>query len=287
MSCLMTAALAAAFVPQLPLHHSSSRACSSSKTAAIVCQLDKGQSSPPQAHTAAAAAAGIDVSSAVASANDLLLKKKCFISIAGIIGAGKSTLATALGTAIGLPVFYEPIADNEYLDDFYKDMKAYAFPLQIHLLNRRFRQQQEIVWSDAGAIQDRSIYEDAVFARMLADDGLMDERDYETYYSLFTTMSRFMQRPDVVIYLDVSPEESFRRIELRQRACESGMTLDYLIKLHAAYEVFIRETAKSMHVIRIDYSKYRDADEMVAEIARQMYDTAPSLGVDWAIRERS
>ena len=90
-----------------------------------------------------------------------------------MIGAGKSTLAATLSDTIGLPVYYEPIPSDNYLDDFYLDMKTYSFPLQIHLLNKRFRQQQEIVWSDLGAIQDRSIYEDAVFAKMLADDGAL------------------------------------------------------------------------------------------------------------------
>ena len=214
-----------------------------------------------------------------------------FISIAGLIGAGKSTLAEALGEAIGVPVYYEPIASKEtmsYLEDFYADMRKWSFPLQIHLLNKRFRQQQEIVWSDAGAIQDRSIYEDAVFARVLADDGLMDPRDYQTYLELFKSMSRFMQRPDVMVYLDVSPEESLRRIRLHQRECESGMTLDYLVKLHAAYEAFIADISKSMHVIRIDYSEFRSPEEMADEIARQRreWPTSPDdAAVAWAKRE--
>ena len=127
---------------------------------------------------------------------------------------------------------------------------------------------------------------------VLADDGLMDPRDYQTYVELFKSMSRFMQRPDVMVYLDVSPEESFRRIKLRQRECESGMTLDYLIKLHAAYEAFIADISKSMHVIRIDYSEFRSASEMASEIARQRneFPVSPDVAVEsvaWAKRERA
>ena len=257
----------------------------------IVCQL---HSSDADAVDGAPLHADVDVSLAASAAHQLLLDQKVYISIAGLIGAGKSTLARALSSTIGLPVFYEPINEDETLEllnDFYGDMKKYSFSLQIHLLNKRFRQQQEIVWSDAGAIQDRSIYEDAVFARMLADDGLMDPRDYQTYLSLFDTMSRFMQRPDVIVFLDVTPEESLRRIHERQRSCESGMTLDYLIKLQAAYEDFIKSVSKSMHVIRVDYSSFRDAEEMAAEIARQ-YDAigtgrAGDGGAEWATREES
>jgi len=61
-----------------------------------------------------------------------------FIGIAGMIGAGKSTLAKALGEHLDMDVYYEPIEDHEYLADFYRDTKRYAFATQIYLLNRRF-----------------------------------------------------------------------------------------------------------------------------------------------------
>ena len=134
-----------------------------------------------------------------------------YISIAGLIGAGKTTLATALGDVLKLPVHYEPVTDNVYLEDFYRDMKRYGFPLQIYLLNKRFRQQQQIVWEGRGGVQDRTIYEDAIFAKMLRDDGLMEEREYQTYLSLFNNMSNFMRKPNIIVYLDVTPEESHRR----------------------------------------------------------------------------
>lgn len=54
-----------------------------------------------------------------------------FISISGLIGAGKSTLAKKLGERMSLPVFYEPVIDNVYLSDFYKDPSRYSFPLQV------------------------------------------------------------------------------------------------------------------------------------------------------------
>lgn len=90
-----------------------------------------------------------------------------------MIGAGKSTLAKSLADKLGLPVYYEPVADNEYLQDFYTDIKKYSFAMQVYLLNRRFQQQQQIVWAGAGGVQDRTIYEDSVFARMLRNAGLM------------------------------------------------------------------------------------------------------------------
>lgn len=90
-----------------------------------------------------------------------------------MIGAGKSTLAKSLAEKLKLPVYYEPVTDNEYLQDFYGDIKKYSFAMQVYLLNRRFQQQQQIVWQGAGGVQDRTIYEDSVFARMLRNSGLM------------------------------------------------------------------------------------------------------------------
>ena len=113
-----------------------------------------------------------------------------FIGIAGLIGAGKSTLAKSLGEYCGLPVYYEPVKDNEYLADFYRDTKQYAFSMQIYLLNRRFQQHQEIIWKGMGAVQDRTIYEDAIFAKTLVNLGLMEDRDYRTYLDLFKHMSK-------------------------------------------------------------------------------------------------
>lgn len=192
-----------------------------------------------------------------------------FIGIAGLIGAGKTTLATALGDHLSLPVYFEPVDDNVYLADFYQDTARYAFQTQIYLLNRRFQQHQEIIWRGGGGVQDRTIYEDAVFAKTLVRLGLMDERDYSTYLDLFRHMSNFMCRPNIIVYLDLSPETSMARIKQRSRGVESGISLDYLRTLHEEYERFIEDIAKMVPVIRVSWEEYRDAQEMAAVIERE------------------
>lgn len=195
-----------------------------------------------------------------------------FIGIAGMIGAGKSTLAKSLGEHLKIDVYYEPIADNEYLEDFYRDTPRYAFATQIYLLNRRFQQHQEIIWKGRSAVQDRTIYEDSIFAKMLADTGLMDERDYRTYLELFRHMSNFMCKPNLIVYLDVSPERSLERIQSRGRGMESTISLEYLTALYNGYEEFITDISRLIPVIRVDYDRFGTAEEMAEVIERDYLD---------------
>jgi deoxyadenosine kinase len=197
-----------------------------------------------------------------------------FIGIAGMIGAGKSTLATALGGHLGIDVHYEPVGDNEYLADFYRDTARYSFATQVYLLNRRFQQHQEIIWRGRSAVQDRTIYEDSIFAKMLAQTGLMDERDYRTYQQLFRHMSNFMCRPSVIVYLDVSPARSLERIRSRGRDVEAKIGLPYLEALHAGYAEFIESISKTVPVIRVDYERFASAEEMADVIFREYLDAS-------------
>ncbi len=198
--------------------------------------------------------------------------ERLFIGVAGMIGAGKTTLAKALGQHMDLDVHYEPVEDNEYLADFYRDTRTHSFAMQIYLLNRRFQQHQEIIWRGRPAIQDRTIYEDAVFAKMLSDTGLMDPRDYRTYLQLFGHMSNFMCKPNLIIYLDVDPATSMERINERSRGVESGISMDYLSALHREYETFVQDISKVIPVIRVSWNRYRDVEEMAEVIKREYLD---------------
>ena len=208
--------------------------------------------------------------------NNVLMAEDNFIGISGLIGAGKTTLAKELGKVMNLPVYYEPIVENEYLEDFYRDMKRYSFSFQIYLLNCRFRQHQQVLWNGTGGIQDRTLYEDSIFAKVLYEQGNMEEREYRTYLNLFRNMSNFMKKNTLIVHLDCKPQESLERIKMRNRGCETGITIEYLTKLYDAYEEFIKEISQVIPVIRVNYSKFKTAEEM-AQIIKREYDSMHNI----------
>lgn len=188
------------------------------------------------------------------------------IGVSGIIGVGKSTLTENLGKAMGYKVLKEPVETNEYLDKFYKDMGKYSFPMQIYLLNHRFKQHQQMVWSSENTIQDRTIYEDVIFAKMLKEDGLMEDLDFKTYCQLFNNMTNFLHRPDVIIYLDVEPEEALMRVKTRSRDCETDLPIEYLRKLKKGYEEWLDDLRGRIPIIHLDWNTFQDTDYIVSKI---------------------
>ncbi len=194
-----------------------------------------------------------------------------FIGIAGIIGAGKTTLTRHLSEHLGYEAFYEPVKENVYLSDFYEDMGRWGAMMQIYLLSKRFEQHQKIVWGPGkGAVQDRTIYEDTIFARMLHEAGFIDDRDYGTYVEHFNVMKRFLLYPDVLLYLRVNPETSMKRIEERGRAAEGGITLDYMEKLHQGYENFASEMGRYTRVLTLDWNEYLEPGEVARLVEEEM-----------------
>ncbi|MCR5014257.1 MAG: deoxynucleoside kinase [Bacteroidales bacterium] len=162
------------------------------------------------------------------------------IAIAGNIGSGKTTLTRLLAKHFGWTPHFEEVDHNPYLDSFYEDMQRWSFNIQIFFLNSRFRQVIEIRNSGKDVIQDRTIYEDAmIFAPNLYSMGLMESRDFENYRSLFDLMSKFLQAPDLLIYLRASVPTLIRQIAKRNRDFEQSIRLDYLSNLNDRYEEWI------------------------------------------------
>lgn len=115
-------------------------------------------------------------------------------------------------------------------------------------------------------MQDRTIYEDAVFAKVLKESNLMEEREYQTYLNLFKNMSNFMRKPNLIVHLDVKPAESLERIKMRSRGFETGITLEYLQRLYNAYEDFINDISRLVPVIKVNWSRFQPEEEVAQRI---------------------
>jgi len=166
---------------------------------------------------------------------------KKFVAVAGNIGVGKSTLVSLLCERLGWKPFYEPVAENPYLADFYQDMRTWAFHSQIFFLTHRLRSHRQLLDHPTSAIQDRSVYEDAeVFARNLYQQGQIDERDYRSYRELYQVLADFLPPPDLVVYLRASVPKLLERIKLRGRTYERRINEDYLKQLNQLYEDWIQ-----------------------------------------------
>ena len=164
-------------------------------------------------------------------------QKKYFIAVAGNIGAGKSSLTRLLSEHFGWTPFFESVADNPYLGDFYGDMKRWSFNLQVYFLSNRFMSHKAITEGPESVILDRVIYEDAeIFARNLYLIEKMDERDYKNYVELYKVMTAYLRPPDLLIYLRANIDTLLKQISLRGRDFEQGIPREYLEQLNAHYE---------------------------------------------------
>ncbi len=140
------------------------------------------------------------------------------VSVSGSIAAGKTSLCNRLGEITGMPVVRESVDDNPFLEDFYADRQRWGFALQIYFLSHRLRSYTEQGGSRAreGVIQDRTIFEDSVFPRVLEADGQMEGREFVVYNSIFEDITSRMEIPSVVVFLNVSPKTCLERIRKRR-----------------------------------------------------------------------
>lgn len=159
------------------------------------------------------------------------------IIIEGNIGSGKTTISRIMSDHFKARVLEELINEKttKLLNKFYLDKKKWSFALQVHFLNERYKQ----IKSSSKlmeAVSDRSIYGDAIFAKVLHNDGDMTLEEYEIYISLLNNMIEDLEPPKLMIYLDTDIDICIERIKNRNRGNESTtISKDYLSKLSKEY----------------------------------------------------
>ena len=194
------------------------------------------------------------------------------VAIAGNIGAGKTTLTKLLAKHYKWEPQFEDVLENPYLEDFYNKMERWSFNLQIYFLNSRFRQILQIRESGKKIIQDRTIYEDAyIFAPNLHAMGLMTNRDFENYKSLFDLMESVVQGPDLLIYLRSSIPNLVSQIHSRGRDYENSISIDYLSRLNERYEAWVHDYDKgNLLIIDVDNINFVDNPEDLGNIINRI-----------------
>jgi deoxyadenosine/deoxycytidine kinase len=169
-----------------------------------------------------------------------------FIAVAGNMGVGKTSLVQFLEQRYGFEPVYEPFMDNPYLDDFYTDMKSWAYHSQLYFLTHKFRLHMELSTSERIVVQDRTIYEDAeIFCTNLFRGKKISRRDYETYMELYRTMRKALQPPDLMIYLRCNVRNIRKRIQRRGRPSEQEIPTAYLRRLNGLYEDWVERYDQS------------------------------------------
>lgn len=186
---------------------------------------------------------------------------KPLIWVEGIIGAGKTTFSREVAKRLELRLIEEPVDSNPYLVKFYQDQKRWAFGMQMYLLHTRYAIQQLASFEATGqggyggAILDRSLSGDRVFAKLHKDEGNIEELDWETYEMAYNIMARTLLPPTLLVFLDIQPETAFARMQKRNRSAEAGVPIEYLQRLRKGYQELLIEAEHSLlpwsHAVRV------------------------------------
>lgn len=190
-----------------------------------------------------------------------------YVAIEGAIGAGTTTLAQLLSEWWTTDLVLERFEDNPFLERFYQDRDRWAFQTQLAFLASRFRQQKELAERDLFhdlVISDYTFDKDRIFARQtLAGDEL------QLYESLFRLMEPTIPTPDLVVYLQSSPDRLMENIAKRDRPYERDMDPDYISGLHEAYNQYFQQYDRSplltVHATKIDFVENRNDFRALAD----------------------
>ncbi|MEN8434801.1 deoxynucleoside kinase [Clostridium septicum] len=185
------------------------------------------------------------------------------IVVGGMIGLGKSSVASILGEHFNTDVFYESVDDNPILPLFYSETeeeiqkKRYPFLLQLYFLNTRFKSIKDALVHNNNVL-DRSIYEDWYFAKKNMELGRINDLEMKIYEDLLNNMLEEIEElpkkaPDLMVYLKGSFETVLKRIALRGRDFEIDDSLrEYYEFLWKDYDAWVNNHYKASQVLIID-----------------------------------
>lgn len=209
------------------------------------------------------------------------------ITLAGVIGVGKSSMTHLLSELLETKAVYEPVEDNPLLEKFYADKKKYGFLFQIDMLSKRFELIQEAM-SVKNGILDRSIYEDSIFLKQLHDEGSVNELELDVYTKLLKRMLKELEplpkkSPDLMIVLNCSFEEEIKRINKRARDFEKveecTELYEYFRDHHTNYQEWMyKELGFPKLIIDVTYLDYVNNPEHRVKVLMMILDELFHVG---------
>jgi deoxyadenosine/deoxycytidine kinase len=194
------------------------------------------------------------------------------IAVEGGIGVGKTTLATRLAEKLGANLLLEDIDDNPFLELFYQDPERHGLSVQLSFLFSRLKQWQSMIQQD---LFHNMIISDYLFAkdRLFAMTNLSDE-EFALYNQVAQVVAMDLPKPDLVIYLQSSPEVALKRVEKRNRSMEKGINLDYLKQVTETFDKFFFHYQETPLLVvqtdRINFAERPEALDMLIERIKHM-----------------
>ncbi len=194
------------------------------------------------------------------------------IAVEGGIGVGKTTLAKGLAEKLGANLLLEEIDDNPFLELFYQDPERHGLSVQLSFLFSRLKQWQSMIQQD---LFHSMIVSDYLFAkdRLFAMTNLSDE-EFALYNQVAQVVAMDLPKPDLVIYLQSSPEVALKRVEKRNRSMEHGINLDYLKQIIETFDKFFFHYQETPLLVvqtdRINFAERPEALDMLIERIKHM-----------------
>jgi deoxyguanosine kinase len=171
-----------------------------------------------------------------------------YVVIEGNIGAGKTTLAGRIADQFNARLVLEHFADNPFLPKFYKEPEKYSFPLELSFLASRYKQlKEELVPQDlfkSFTVADYYFMKSLVFA-----SSTLDGDEYNLYRQIFYIIYGALPKPDIYVYLHLSPERLLKNIEKRGRSYEKTITREYLQKIQDSYFSFFKQNSENKYLV--------------------------------------
>lgn len=188
------------------------------------------------------------------------------VSVSGVIGVGKTTLARRLSQSLPASVLFEPYDTNPFLSQVYAGKTELALDSQLYFLVHRAEQlSPENLPSDRAFVTDYVFDKELIYARRL-----LDGEQLRLYESIYPSFAARVATPSVVIYLEDSPANCLERIHRRNRPYEQRMKLEFLESLDADYKQLFANW-RACPLIRIPASRLTGySEEVVDHVVRQV-----------------